>query len=147
MHALQNHDELTYELVHFATKHNDDLYTLAATSSPARDLAEHVRQTLRHKITGAAGPYNPVFTQNGIACTTASVITATLGITDPRDRPTTGGEDQAAPPAAGHVQRLAARRLRAVRLGPVGDLPLDRAQVHSLIAAATPAGSSAVRTT
>ncbi len=33
-------------------------------------------------LTGEAAPYNALFVQNGIACTTASVIAASLGITD-----------------------------------------------------------------
>ena len=80
VHAMQNHDELTYELVHFATTHKDDMYQLADEKLNGADLAETVRQTLRDKLTGDAGPYNSTFTTNGIACTTASVITATLGI-------------------------------------------------------------------
>ena len=83
VHAMQNHDELTYELVHFATKHKDDEFTLAGERLLGLDLAETVRQTLRDKITAPAAPYNLIFTTNGIACTTATVITATLGIVDP----------------------------------------------------------------
>lgn len=82
VHALQNHDELTYELVHFATKHRDDLYTLGGVEYRGADLAEHIRQTMRDKLTGPAAPYNRLFVQNGIACTSTSIITATLGITD-----------------------------------------------------------------
>jgi len=83
VHAMQNHDELTYELVHFAAKHKDDEYTLAGERLLGLDLAETVRQTLRDKITGPVAPYNLIFTTNGIACTTATVITAALGIVDP----------------------------------------------------------------
>lgn len=82
VHALQNHDELTYELVHFTSAHKDDLFELDGQELTGAELAAHVQQTLRDGITGAAGPYNLVFTSNGIACTTASVITAVLGITD-----------------------------------------------------------------
>ncbi|WP_342372935.1 maltose alpha-D-glucosyltransferase [Propioniciclava soli] len=82
VHALQNHDELTYELVHFETRHADDTYSFGGQELTGRELAEQIRQTLRDRLTGEAGPYNAVFTQNGIACTTASVITATLGLTD-----------------------------------------------------------------
>ena len=39
-----------------------------------RDLCQH--------LTGDRAPYNLVFTTNGIACTTATVITAALGISD-----------------------------------------------------------------
>ncbi len=82
VHALQNHDELTYELVHFAGRHAADHYSLGGRDYTGADLAEHVRETLRQRITGPAAPYNALFTQNGIASTTASVITASLGITD-----------------------------------------------------------------
>ncbi|NMR29217.1 maltose alpha-D-glucosyltransferase [Crystallibacter degradans] len=82
VHALQNHDELTYELVHFTTKHKDDIYELDGEELTGAELAFKVQQTLRDGITGEAAPYNLVFTANGIACTTASVITAVLGIKD-----------------------------------------------------------------
>ncbi|MDO5735473.1 MAG: maltose alpha-D-glucosyltransferase [Propionibacteriaceae bacterium] len=82
VHALQNHDELTYELVHFAAAHRDDVYTLGGNDFTGAELAQHIRQVMRDKLTGDAGPYNAVFTQNGIASTTASIVTATLGITD-----------------------------------------------------------------
>lgn len=82
VHALQNHDELTYELVHFAAAHRDDVYTLGGVDYTGAELAVHIRQTMRDHLTGEAAPYNSVFTQNGIASTTASIVTATLGITD-----------------------------------------------------------------
>ncbi|MEH0109530.1 maltose alpha-D-glucosyltransferase [Tersicoccus sp. MR15.9] len=82
VHALQNHDELTYELVHFVTRHRDEVFELGGRSLTGAELAEQVQSTLRERITGEAAPYNLVFTTNGIACTTASVITAALGISD-----------------------------------------------------------------
>ncbi|WP_307613547.1 maltose alpha-D-glucosyltransferase [Pseudarthrobacter sp. W1I19] len=82
VHALQNHDELTYELVHFATRHKDDVFELAGAEMNGAELTEHVQETLRNALTGENGPYNAVFTTNGIACTTVSVITAALGIKD-----------------------------------------------------------------
>ena len=41
-----------------------------------------MRADLTEQLTGENAPYNLVFTTNGIACTTATVIAATLGITD-----------------------------------------------------------------
>lgn len=82
VHALQNHDELTYELVHWATGHRDDLYTYRGAEITGADLAESVRRDLCDRLTGPDAPYNLIFTTNGIACTTATVIAATLGITD-----------------------------------------------------------------
>jgi trehalose synthase len=134
VHGLQNHDELTYELVHFATTHRNDIFSLGGEELNGADLAENVRETLRQKLTGKAGPYNSVFTQNGIACTTASVITATLGITD---LSAISAED---------VERIRSAHLllagfNALQPGVfalsgwdlTGTLPLERKQVRSLI--------------
>ncbi|BBY48644.1 trehalose synthase [Mycolicibacterium arabiense] len=82
VHALQNHDELTYELVHWSTGHRDDIYTYKGEEITGEALGETVRSDLATRLTGENGPYNLVFTTNGIACTTATVIAATLGITD-----------------------------------------------------------------
>lgn len=82
VHALQNHDELTYELVHWATGHRDDLYTYRGAEITGGELAESVRRDLCAHLTGSDAPYNLIFTTNGIACTTATVIAATLGVTD-----------------------------------------------------------------
>jgi trehalose synthase len=82
VHALQNHDELTYELIHFAVRHRDREFDIGGRVLTGGELAEHVQSTLRERITGPAAPYNLTFTTNGIACTTASVVTAALGITD-----------------------------------------------------------------
>ncbi len=82
VHALQNHDELTYELVHWATGHRDDLYTYKGAEVTGGELAESVRRDLCEHLTGPDAPYNLIFTTNGIACTTATVIAATLGVRD-----------------------------------------------------------------
>ncbi len=82
VHALQNHDELTYELVHWSTGHRDDVYIYKGEEVTGEVLGEIVRSDLTRQLTGENAPYNLVFTTNGIACTTASVIAATLGYTD-----------------------------------------------------------------
>lgn len=81
VHALQNHDELTYELVHFATLHSDDLYAFRGRRIRGGAMAVRVRQDLLDGITGEDRPYNKVFTTNGIASTTATVIAGALGVT------------------------------------------------------------------
>ena len=48
VHALQNHDELTHELVHFSTRHKDDTFTFAGEELTGAELAErrpHRRST------------------------------------------------------------------------------------------------------
>ncbi len=82
VHALQNHDELTHELVHFSTRHKDDTFTFAGDELTGAALGERVRTELNTRLTGVRAPYNRRFTTNGIACTTATVISATLGIRD-----------------------------------------------------------------
>jgi trehalose synthase len=79
VHALQNHDELTYELVHWATQHATEQYSFRGTEMTGHEIAEAIRGDLLAAITGEAADYNLVFTTNGIACTTASVIAATQG--------------------------------------------------------------------
>ncbi|KHK97764.1 trehalose synthase [Microbacterium mangrovi] len=79
VHGLQNHDELTYELVHWATRHGDETFSFRGREISGSQLAEEVRADLTEALTGTAD-YNRVFTQNGIACTTASLIAATRGI-------------------------------------------------------------------
>ena len=79
VHGLQNHDEMTYELVHFASRHREDEFTFRGEQVTGEALAETVRGELADALTGDAAPYNLVFTTNGIASTTASVITAALG--------------------------------------------------------------------
>ncbi len=83
VHALQNHDELTHELVHFATRHRDDVYTYGGQEITGDALAIRVRGELTNALTGPDAPYNRPFTTNGIACTTASAISAILDIRDP----------------------------------------------------------------
>ncbi|WP_120523040.1 maltose alpha-D-glucosyltransferase [Arthrobacter celericrescens] len=83
VHALQNHDELTYELMHFASGHRDEVFELGGEELTGAELAEKVQQTMRERLTGESAPYNAVFTTNGIACTTVSFIMAALGIRNP----------------------------------------------------------------
>jgi trehalose synthase len=79
VHGLQNHDELTHELVHFAAGHADDQFVFRGALITGADLALTIRSELVNHLTGEAAPYNRTFTTNGIACTTASMISAALG--------------------------------------------------------------------
>jgi len=76
---MQNHDELTYELVHWATLHQNDVYTFRGEEISGGELALRVRADLVEAVTEPAADYNLVFTTNGIACTSASLIAATQG--------------------------------------------------------------------
>jgi trehalose synthase len=82
VHALQNHDEMTYELVHFATGHKDDIFRFRGSEQTGGELAVKIRRELTERLTGEGAPYNATFTTNGIASTTATIIAAALGYTD-----------------------------------------------------------------
>ena len=79
VHGMQNHDELTYELVHWATGHAGDLFPFRGAEVTGEELAQLVRDDLTAGITAPAADYNLVFTTNGIACTTASIVAAASG--------------------------------------------------------------------
>jgi hypothetical protein len=87
VHGLQNHDEMTYELVHFAGPHEDDLFPFRGAEIRGGDLAITVRRELIERLTGEAGSYNRIFTTNGIACTMATIIAAALGYRDTASTP------------------------------------------------------------
>jgi trehalose synthase len=93
IHALQNHDELTLELVHFWTQHAADVYTFQGRELTGAALRDSIRATMYERLTGTHAPYNRRFVTNGVACTTASLIAATLDIAD---LDTIGDEERAA---------------------------------------------------
>ena len=82
VHGLQNHDELTYELVHFASAHHHDRFGFRGGELTGGELAVTIRRELIERLTGQAAPYNAIFTTNGIASTTATIIAAALGYPD-----------------------------------------------------------------
>jgi trehalose synthase len=82
VHALQNHDEMTYELVHFAIAHKEDSFRFRGSELTGGELAFKIRTELIERLTGEAAPYNAIFTTNGIASTIATIIAAALGYTD-----------------------------------------------------------------
>jgi trehalose synthase len=82
VHGLQNHDEMTYELVHFAIGHKDDSFSFRGADLTGGELAVKIRRELAERLTGEAAPYNATFTTNGIASTTATIIAAALGYPD-----------------------------------------------------------------
>lgn len=80
IHALQNHDELTYELVHWASGHPDDEYPFRGRTYTGGEIAVEIRSELIEHMSGENAPYNLIFTTNGIASTSTSIAAAALGI-------------------------------------------------------------------
>jgi trehalose synthase len=83
IHALQNHDELTLELVHFWTRHKDALFTFRGKKMKGSELRELIRAELHGRLIGLSAPYN-LKAANGVSCTTATLVAAALGIRDIR---------------------------------------------------------------
>ena len=134
IHALQNHDELTLELVHFWTLHAYDHYHYHGQTLSGSVLREHIREQMYERLTGEHAPYNLKFVTNGVSCTTISVITAALGI---RDLDAIGAAE------IEQIQRLHILLVMFNALQPgvfalsgwdlVGALPLQAAQVEHLM--------------
>jgi hypothetical protein len=56
VHALQNHDEMTYELTHFADIHRGDRFRFRGVDRRGDELAQLIRTELVRELTGPAGP-------------------------------------------------------------------------------------------
>jgi trehalose synthase len=82
IHALQNHDELTLELVHFWTLHAHDEFIYQGRIWRGSELRAAIRAEMYARLAGPETPYNLPFVTNGIASTTASIIAAALRISD-----------------------------------------------------------------
>jgi trehalose synthase len=81
VHALQNHDELTLELVHFWTRHKDAAFTFRGKTMKGSELRDMIRDDMHGRLLGPAAPYN-LKAANGVSSTTATVAAAALGIRD-----------------------------------------------------------------
>jgi trehalose synthase len=81
IHALQNHDELTLELVHFWTRHKDATFPFRRKPVKGSALRESIRAEMHDRLEGLAAPYN-LKAANGISTTTVTVAAAALGIRD-----------------------------------------------------------------
>jgi len=81
IHALQNHDELTLELVHFWTRHKDTIFTFRGKRMKGSELRELIRDEMHRHLLAPAAPYN-LKAANGVSCTSATIAAAALGIHD-----------------------------------------------------------------
>ncbi|MDB6088762.1 MAG: treS [Gammaproteobacteria bacterium] len=81
IHALQNHDELTMGMAHFAGRHADELFAFRGGQVTGRQLRSMVQQDMYTRLILTDAPYNLMF-GDGVASTTATVIASALGIKD-----------------------------------------------------------------
>ncbi len=59
VHALQNHDELTYELLHWENGHRDDIYSYQGDDATGEQIADSVRSDLIERLTGTGRAVQP----------------------------------------------------------------------------------------
>ena len=81
IHALQNHDELTMGLSQFVGPHEEDHYSFRGRELTGKQLRETVHEDMYSRLIGPNAPYNLKF-GDGVSSTTATIITAALGIKD-----------------------------------------------------------------
>ncbi len=79
IHALGNHDDITYELPHLAA-HAADPMKLGRKSLTGQTIRERTRREMALKATSAA-PYNRI-SGNGLCTTLAGLIAAALGYSE-----------------------------------------------------------------
>lgn len=83
VHDLQNHDEITYQLVPLEFR-GDQILDFKGRKISARDLREQTLKKMRSAEAGSAAPYNLLYrpTKDGLATTYAGFVAASLGIRD-----------------------------------------------------------------
>jgi trehalose synthase len=81
VHDLQNHDEITYQLVSLDAL-RDEKVDYHGRPIAARKLREQILDEMRDKAAGKAAPYNLLYrtTKDGVATTYVGFIAAALGI-------------------------------------------------------------------
>jgi trehalose synthase len=83
IHAMQNHDEITYQLISLGALDEVDLG--GGETIGGQELKEQVLEEMRSSVAGEAAPYNRLYRpeENGIATTFAGFIAPAIGIGDP----------------------------------------------------------------
>jgi trehalose synthase len=83
VHDLQNHDEITYQLVSLDAR-GDETVEYHNHSIAAKKLRAQILNEMRDKTAGEAAPYNLLYrtTKDGVATTYVGFIAAALGIRD-----------------------------------------------------------------
>jgi maltose alpha-D-glucosyltransferase/alpha-amylase len=84
IHDLQNHDEITYQLVELDHR-KDEVFTVGGAKVTGKELRERILNEMRAKAAGDAAPYNKLYRpeKDGVATTFAGFIAPALGVRDP----------------------------------------------------------------
>jgi trehalose synthase len=78
IHALQNHDELTMGIGHFAA-HGNELFPFRGQQRTGKQIRDIVRAEMYARLLSEREPYNLKF-GDGVASTTATVVMSALGL-------------------------------------------------------------------
>jgi maltose alpha-D-glucosyltransferase/alpha-amylase len=84
VHDLQNHDEITYQLVELDAR-GDEVFEVNGKENTGRQLREQMLREMRQKASGDRAPHNRLYRpeKDGLATTFAGFIAAALEIRDP----------------------------------------------------------------
>lgn len=84
VHDLQNHDEITYQLVELDHRANEQ-FRVQGRIFTGRQLRNKILDEMRSGAAGSRAPYNILYRpqKDGVATTFAGFVAASLGITDP----------------------------------------------------------------
>src|SRR5205085_12298608 len=108
VHDLQNHDEITYQLVE-PEHRKDQTLDVGGKKVTGKELKERMLAEMRAKVAGDAAPYNHLYRpeRDGVATTFPGFIAPALGVRDPY----AASPDQVKLIARGHLLLAAANAL------------------------------------
>src|SRR5205085_1069773 len=77
VHDLQNHDEITYQLVELDAR-GDEIFRVAGNEVTGRQLRDKMLQDMRSKAAGDRAPHNKLYRpeEDGVATTIAAFVAA-----------------------------------------------------------------------
>ncbi len=84
VHALQNHDELMFDLTHLR-QHGDETFSLNGEETPGKVIYELMFDQTKDKITANNASNIQEFSNLGFCATLAAFSAAVLGVPDPYD--------------------------------------------------------------
>lgn len=82
VHALQNHDELMFDLTHLR-RHGDEKFLVNGAEMLGTEIYENMYQQTKERVMSSNAPYIAEFTNLGFSSTLTTFAAAALGIPDP----------------------------------------------------------------
>lgn len=134
IHALQNHDEIAYQLINLRSQ---DQVMYGDETLGGAELADRILQQMQTNVAGDAAPYNALYrpAENGVATTYAGFIAPALGI-DPYAATSEQVETiKQAHVLLAHISAMQPGVFAISQWDLVGALPLDRSLIRDRIEA------------